>query len=144
MIWRAHTLYREPGADAIADVDVDGDGDVLRFGCRTLRFSSMSPAYLRAASDNGEMFTLRKRSLTVSRYSARCGTASGCRDYTVHRVGVRGRREIRNAEGELLALTTPRPDGALEVEAYVEPTVDLVFITWGLTYVDAAVRRTYY
>ncbi|OFP34628.1 MULTISPECIES: hypothetical protein [unclassified Corynebacterium] len=138
MIWREHTLYR--GQDAVADVDVDGDRDVLRFGCHTLRFRSMNPAHLRAESADGEEFAVRKRSLTVSRYTAHCGD----RDYTLTRVGMRGRREIRDAAGELCAVTTPKADGSLEVELHSALTLDLVFITWSLTYVDAAVRRTYY
>ena len=142
MIWREHTLYR--GQDAVADVDVDGDRDVLRFGCHTLRFRSMNPAHLRAESDVREEFALRKRSLTVSRYTAHCGDPRDGRDYTLSRVGVRGCREIRDAAGQLCAVTTPKHDGSLEVELHAPLTLDLVFITWALTYVDAAVRRTYY
>ncbi|WP_297589901.1 hypothetical protein [uncultured Corynebacterium sp.] len=140
MIWREHTLYREVTGETIATVDVSERGDVLRFGCHTLRFRSMNPAHLRAESADGEEFALRKRSLTVSRYTAHCGDL----EYTLTRVGVRGRREIRDAAGELLALTTPKADGSLEVELHAALTLDLAFITWSLTYVDAAVRRTYY
>lgn len=138
MIWREHTLYR--GQEALAEVDADGDCDVLRYGCHELRFRSMNPAHLRAVSAGGEEFVLRKRSLTVSRYTAHCTD----RDYTLSRVGVRGCREIRDAAGELCAVTTPKHDGSLEVELHAALTLDLVFITWALTYVDAAVRRTYY
>ncbi|SNV78561.1 Uncharacterised protein [Corynebacterium imitans] len=138
MIWRAHTLYR--GQEALADVAVADGGDVLRYGCHELRFRSMNPARLRAVSAGGEEFVLRKRSLTVSRYTAHCAD----RDYTLSRVGVRGCREIRDAAGQLCAVTTPKHDGSLEVELHAALTLDLVFITWALTYVDAAVRRTYY
>lgn len=138
MIWRAHTLYR--GQEALADVAVADGGDVLRYGCHELRFRSMNPARLRAVSAGGEEFVLRKRSLTVSRYTAHCAD----RDYTLSRVGVRGCREIRDAAGQLCAVTTPKADGSLEVELHAALTLDLVFITWALTYVDAAVRRTYY
>ena len=138
MIWRAHTLYR--GQEALADVAVADGGDVLRYGCHELRFRSMNPARLRAVSAGGEEFVLRKRSLTVSRYTAHCAD----RDYTLSRVGVRGCREIRDAAGQLCAVTTPKADGSLEVELHAPLTLDLVFITWALTFVDAAVRRTYY
>lgn len=140
MIWRERTLYREVTGETIATVDVSECGEVLRFERHTLRFRSMNPAHLRAETDDGEEFALRKRSLTVSRYTAHCAD----RDYTLTRVGVRGRREIRDAAGELRAVTTPKTDGSLEVELHAALTLDLAFITWSLTYVDAAVRRTYY
>ena len=144
MIWREHTLYREATGETVAVVDESESGDVLRFGCHDLRFRSMNPAHLRAASADGEEFVLRKRSLTVSRYTAHCGGPRDGRDYTAYRFGARGRREIRDAAGQLCAVTTPKADGSLKVELCGEPTLDLVFITWALTYVDAAVRRTYY
>lgn len=140
MIWREHTLHREATGETVAAVDVSESGDVLRFGCHELRFRSMNPAHLRAVSAGGEEFVLRKRSLTVSRYTAHCADC----DYTLSRVGVRGCREIRDAAGQLCAVTTPKADGSLEVELHAAITLDLVFITWALTYVDAAVRRTYY
>lgn len=140
MIWREHTLHREATGETVAAVDVSESGDVLRYGCHELRFRSMNPAHLRAASADCEEFVLRKRSLTVSRYTAHCAD----RDYTLSRVGVRGCREIRDAVGQLCAVTTPKHDGSLEVELHAALTLDLVFITWALTYVDAAVRRTYY
>ena len=140
MIWREHTLYREATGETVAAVDVSESGDVLRYGCHELRFRSMNPAHLRAASADCEEFVLRKRSLTVSRYTAHCAD----RDYTLSRVGVRGCREIRDAAGELCVVTTPKHDGSLEVDLHAALTLDLVFITWALTYVDAAVRRTYY
>lgn len=144
MIWREHTLYREATGETVAAVDVSESGDVLRFGCHELRFRSMNPAHLRAVSAGGEEFVLRKRSLTVSRYTAHCGDPRDGRDYTLSRVGVRGCREIRDAAGELCVVTTPKHDGSLEVELHAALTLDLVFMTWALTYVDAAVRRTYY
>lgn len=140
MIWREHTLYREATGETVAAVEESESGDVLRYGCHELRFRSMNPAHLRAVSAVGEEFVLRKRSLTVSRYTAHCGG----RDYTLSRVGVRGCREIRDAAGQLCAVTTPKAHGSLEVELHAPLTLDLVFITWALTYVDAAVRRTYY
>lgn len=121
----------------------DGDdcsGDVLRFGEHVLRFTSVDPTHLRAVSETGEVFSLRKRSWTVARYEANCGG----RVYAADRRGIRGRREVRDAAGTIIAVTAPRANGDLALDVRGELTLDVVCISWALTYVDANARRTLY
>ena len=103
----------------------------------------------------GGEYALRKAGLTVSRYVAICAG----RRYTCNRTGfdflagaITPKREIRDASGELIAVTRGFPSGELGVNV-AEPTlrsggvgevqmVDLAFISWALTFVDAPARRT--
>lgn len=123
-----------------ADVGPADAGDVLRFGEHVLRFTSVDPTHLRAVSETGEVFSLRKRSWTVARYEANCGG----RVYAADKRGIRGRREVRDAAGTIVAVTAPRANGDLALDVRGELTLDLVCISWALTYVDANARRTLY
>ncbi|WP_342318202.1 hypothetical protein [Corynebacterium mayonis] len=122
-----------------APFDASFDSGVLSVGCVQLRILSDSGEDVRAVTPEGAAFRLRKVSLTVNRYEASCDG----REYEANRT--RGsRREIRNAEGSIVARTRAHLDGSLEVDlaGTPAPEVDVGFITWALTYVDTPGRRT--
>ena len=123
-----------------------------------LRITSDNPAKFRAFDvATNEEYLLRKAGFTVSRYAADCAG----RPYTLNRSGfdllsgaITPKREIRDGAGELIAVTRGFPSGELGVDV-AEPTlradgfdeiqlVDLAFMTWALTFVDAPARRTRY
>lgn len=123
-----------------------------------LRITSDNPAKFRAFDvATSEEYLLRKAGFTVSRYAADCAG----RRYTLNRSGfdllsgaITPKREIRDGAGELIAVTRGFPSGELGVDV-AEPTlradgfdeiqlVDLAFMTWALTFVDAPARRTRY
>lgn len=123
-----------------------------------LRITSDNPAKFRAFDiATSDEYLLRKAGFTVSRYAADCAG----RRYTLNRSGfdllsgaITPKREIRDAAGELIAVTRGFPSGELGVDV-AEPTlradgfdeiqlVDLAFMSWALTFVDAPARRTRY
>ena len=142
MIWRDNLLIREdddPPAEGGVRIAAVEDG-TLRFGATALRFTSENPADLRAEGAHGERFAARKTSLTVARYAADCNGAA----YELNRTGLRPRREIVDSQGNIVALTAARANGDLAVTVPREITLDIVFMTWCLTLIDAPVRRTRY
>lgn len=132
MRWQGTSLIDAPTPASFTD-------GVLEFGEHRLRFVSQDPVDVRAVDQDGRPYRLRKAGLTVSRYEAVCDT----RVYTARR-SFGKRREIVRADGSVAATTQARADGALEVAPAGELTLDLVFISWALTYVDASARRTLY
>ena len=151
MIWQGSLLLDDHRSIAEATPDT-----VTVFGGTVLRVTSDNPVRFRAFDvGTGGEYELRKAGLTVSRYVASCAG----RRYTCNRTGfdflasaITPKREIRDASGELIAVTRGFPSGELGVNV-VEPTlrsggvgemVDLAFISWALTFVDAPARRTRY
>lgn len=134
MIWQGASLYDDttPLAEATPTT--------ITVGERTLRITSDNPArFIALADDTREQFTLRKAGLTVSRYTAECAG----HHYTLRRRGLH--REIRDGVGTLVATTRGMASGDLQVEVLGEaPLVDVVFMTWALTFVDTPARRTLY
>ena len=134
MIWQGALLYDDTTSLA------EATPTAITVGERTLRITSDNPArFIALADDTREQFTLRKAGLTVSRYAAECAG----RHYTLRR---RGRtREIRDGAGALVATTRGRANGDLQVDMLFDaPLVDVVFMTWALTFVDTPARRTFY
>lgn len=143
MIWQGFSLI--DGHRALATATPDS----VTAGHTVLRITSDNPVKFRAFDvASGDEYELRKAGITVSRYAADCAG----RHYTLRRAGLR--RDIRDASGELVAVVRGRASGDLEVDV-AEPTlrvggfgelelVDLAFMTWGLTLVDAPARRTRY
>jgi len=132
--------------------------DTITVGETVLRVTSDNPVKFRAFDvATNEEYLLRKAGFTVSRYAADCAG----RRYSLNRAGfdllsgaITPKREIRDGGGELLAVTRGFPSGDLGVDV-AEPMlradgfdeiqlVDLVFISWALTFVDAPARRTRY
>ena len=154
MIWQGSLLLDDHRSIAHSTPDT-----VTVFGGTAnetvLRITSDNPVRFRAFDvGTGGEYELRKAGLTVSRYVASCAG----RRYTCNRTGfdflagaITPKREIRDA-GELIAVTRGFPSGELGVNVE-EPTlrsggvgevqmVDLAFISWALTFVDAPARRT--
>ena len=134
MIWQGSSLLDAPTTASVADGE-------LRMGAQKLRLTSEDPTDVRAFAPDGSAYRLRKAGFTVARYEATCDA----RAYTARRT--RGaRRDITDSSGRVVAVTHGRADGSLEVHPVGDPTPermrDLVFITWGLTYVDCPTRRT--
>ncbi|SDR81600.1 hypothetical protein [Corynebacterium timonense] len=132
MRWQGTTLVDAPTPASVTD-------GVLEFGRHRLRFVSEDPTDVRAVDPEGRAFRLRATGLTVARYEAQCDT----RTYTARRTSGK-RREIARADGTIAATTHGRPDGSLDVTPRGELTLDLVFISWALTYVDTPTRRMRY
>lgn len=110
-----------------------------------LRVVSDNPADIRAVTLDGREFQLVKRSLTVARYDAVCDQ----RTYTVRRTGgslIHKRRSVVNASGELVATTIAHPSGKIDVVPALAdaPELDLGFIGWGLSLVDAPINNLRY
>ena len=154
MIWQGASLIDDQRSIA------QSTPDTITVGETVLRVTSDNPVKFRAFDvATNEEYLLRKAGFTVSRYAADCAG----RRYTLNRSGfdllsgaVTPKREIRNndGDGELIAVTRGFPSGELGVEV-AEPTlraagfdeiqlVDLAFMTWALTFVDAPARRTRY
>lgn len=152
MIWRGASLIDDQRPIA------HSTPDTITVGETVLRITSDNPVMFRAFDvATNEEYLLRKAGFTVSRYAADCAG----RRYTLNRSGfdllsgaITPKREIRNNDGELLAVTRGFPSGELGVDV-AEPTlraagfdeiqlVDLAFMTWALTFVDAPARRTRY
>ena len=152
MIWRGSTLYDDHRSIA------QSTPDTITVGETVLRVTSDNPVKFRAFDvATNEEYLLRKAGFTVSRYAADCAG----RRYSLNRSGfdllsgaITPKREIRDASGELIAVTRGFPSGELGVNV-AEPTlrsggvgevqmVDLAFMSWALTFVDAPARRTRY
>lgn len=134
MIWQGASLVDDTTPLAKATPST------ITVGERTLRITSDNPTrFIALDDDTREQFTLRKAGLTVSRYAAECAG----RRYTLCR---RGRaREIRDGAGAPVATTRGRANGDLQVDMLFDaPLVDVVFMTWALTFVDTPARRTLY
>ena len=152
MIWRGASLIDDQRPIA------QSTPDTITVGETVWRITSDNPVMFRAFDvATNEEYLLRKAGFTVSRYAADCAG----RRYTVNRSGfdllsgaVTPKREIRDGDGELIAVTRGFPSGELGVDV-AEPTlradgfdeiqlVDLAFMAWALTFVDAPARRTRY
>lgn len=152
MIWRGSSLLDDQRSIA------QSTPDSLTAGETVLRIVSDNPAKFRAFDvATNEEYLLRKTGFTVSRYAAACAG----RRYTLNRSGfdllsgaIAPKREVRDNAGELIAVTRGFPSGELDVDV-AEPTllaawfdeiqlVDLAFMTWALTFVDAPARRMRY
>lgn len=110
-----------------------------------LRVVSDDPADIRAVAADRREFQLVKRSLTVARYDAVCDQ----RTYTVRRTGrsvIHKRRSVVDASGQLVATTIAHPSGEIDVvPALAEaPELDLGFIVWGLSLIDAPMNHLRY
>lgn len=120
--------------------------DSILVGGEALTVASDNPADIRAVAADGRTYRLRKRGLTVSHYEADCAG----RVYSVRRAGgglTRKRREILDASGTLVGVTTARPSGEIELEsaaATATQQADLEFIARGLLLVDAPATNTRY
>ena len=152
MIWQGASLIDDQRSIA------ESTPDTITVGETVLRVTSDNPAKFRAFDvATNEEYLLRKAGFTVSRYAADCAG----RRYTLNRSGfdllsgaITPKREIRDGAGELIAVTRGFPSGELGVDV-AEPTlradgfdeiqlVDLAFMSWALTFVDAPARRTRY
>ncbi|OFT85118.1 hypothetical protein [Corynebacterium sp. HMSC29G08] len=117
---------------------------------------STKATHVRASTIDGRTYTLRKRSITVSKYVADCDG----RIYTARRRGsspLHKRREIMDADGRLVGTTESTPDGNIELTVIDnsatnsatgsaaagdrELDVDLGFIAWALSFVDAPINN---
>ncbi|WP_165164239.1 hypothetical protein [Corynebacterium qintianiae] len=137
MIWQGSSLIDGPSNVA------EATPNELQCGSSTLRLNTSSPADIRAVAPDGAAYRLHKAGLTVSRYRADCGG----RAYALHRTSGK-RREILDADGRVIARTRGLASGGLEVDPVPglapEVMLDLVFMSWALTFVDAPARRTVY
>ncbi|MDN8577205.1 hypothetical protein RIU96_10760 [Corynebacterium sp. Z-1] len=140
MIWQGSSLLDGPTTVA------EATADAVVVGAVTLSVSSSSPADVRATAPDGSTFRVAKAGLTVSRYRAECAG----RTYALNRTSGK-RREILDAEGRVIARTRGLPNGDLEVdwaakaqERGAGAMLDVVFMSWALTFVDAPTRRTLY
>ena len=115
------------------------------------RIVSENPADLRAVgvggAIDGEEFRFVKRSLTVARYEAICDAAGPApRTYTARRTGgsfMEKRRLLIDGAGNPIATTHGLPNGEIRIDQ-VHPAaveLDLGFIAWALSYVDAPMRN---
>ena len=126
---------------------------------------STKATHVRATTIDGHPYSLRKRSITVSKYVADCDG----RTYTVRRRGsspLHKRREITDADGRLVGTTEATPDGNIELTVMdnsaaisgadrassadrasaADPAnrqldVDLGFIAWALSFIDAPITN---
>lgn len=126
---------------------------------------STKATHVRATTIDGHPYTLRKRSITVSKYVADCDG----RTYTVRRRGsspLHKRREIMDADGRLVGTTESTPEGNIELTVIDTPAaisgadrassadrasaadpanrqldVDLGFIAWALSFIDAPITN---
>lgn len=134
MAWRWREGVLVDSADAAC---ATASSDLLRFRDVRLTIASTMPALVRAGD-----YSLRKQGLTVQVYAASCAG----RQYLVRRTGFgpSKRREILSASGAVVA-TTRAVAGGRELELRCnELNLDVVFISWALTWIDLPVRRTYY
>ncbi|MGV0389427.1 hypothetical protein [Corynebacterium sanguinis] len=140
MIWQGRSLVDGPTTVA------EATADAVVVGAVTLSVSSSSPADVRATAPDGSTFRVAKAGLTVSRYCAECAG----RTYALNRTSGK-RREILDADGRVVARTRGLASGDLEVDLAgsaadegPEVLLDVVFMSWALTFVDAPTRRTLY
>ena len=106
---------------------------------------STKATHVRATTIDGHPYSLRKRSITVSKYVADCDG----RTYTVRRRGsspLHKRREITDADGRLVGTTESTPEGNIELTVIDTPAnrqldVDLGFIAWALSFIDAPITN---
>ncbi|GAA0215008.1 hypothetical protein [Corynebacterium riegelii] len=116
---------------------------------------STKATHVRASTIDGRTYSLRKRSITVSKYVADCDG----RIYTARRRGsspLHKRREITDADGRLVGTTESTPEGNIELTVIDnsdnsatgsaaagdrELDVDLGFIAWALSFVDAPINN---
>ncbi|WP_276906915.1 hypothetical protein [Corynebacterium riegelii] len=106
---------------------------------------STKATHVRASTIDGRTYSLRKRSITVSKYVADCNG----RTYTVRRRGsspLHKRREITDADGRLVGTTESTPEGNIELTVIDTPAnrqldVDLGFIAWALSFIDAPITN---
>lgn len=113
---------------------------------------STKATHVRASTIDGRTYSLRKRSITVSKYVADCDG----RIYTARRRGsspLHKRREIMDADGRLVGTTESTPDGNIELTVIDnsatasaaaggrELDVDLGFIAWALSFIDAPINN---
>lgn len=149
MIWQGSELIDAASGAVLAQgssdrITFDPGGDEV-----TLEIVSDNPSRFWASSgdfsfdSDGVDYVLERASFTTSAYVARCGDET----YTLQRKSSgfsSARRIIAHADGTPVAVTRARPNGDLEVNARGPLTLDLVFMTWGLTFVDTPNRRTLY
>ena len=143
MIWQGASLIDDQRSVA------HSTSDTVTVGETVLRVTSDNPVKFRAFDvATNEEYLLRKAGFTVSRYTL---NRSG---FDLLSGAITPKREIRDGAGELIAVTRGFPSGELGVDV-AEPTlradgfdeiqlVDLAFMTWALTFVDAPARRTRY
>ena len=113
---------------------------------------STKATHVRASTIDGRTYSLRKRSITVSKYVADCDG----RIYTARRRGsspLHKRREIMDEDGRLVGTTESTPDGNIELTVIDnsatasaaaggrELDVDLGFIAWALSFIDAPINN---
>lgn len=144
MIWQSTSLIDGP-----VNAHFDETSNTLIAGSEALQFTSTDPTDLRAVDADGRTYRLVKRSITVARYEAICGAdGEAGRRYTARRAGgfIDRRRDIANETGEPVAVAVGKLNGDLELRptGAEAPFMDLLFISWALTYVDAPTRRTLY
>lgn len=149
MIWKGNELLDATTGTVLAEatsdsITFDPSGTPV-----TLEITSDNPSDFRAAAGDftfaadGAGFVLERTSFTTSVYVARCED----RSYTLQRKSsgfLSTRRFISKADGTPVAVTRAQPNGDLEVNARRPLDIDLVFMTWALTYVDTPARRTLY
>ncbi|MDO5098647.1 MAG: hypothetical protein Q4D85_07795 [Corynebacterium sp.] len=142
--WVDDELLAEDGrviAHVTADLlVVDGHRLLLESAVGT----GMGVARLRATSDCGSVFTLRKASMTVRLLQVTCGD----RKYTLERDSMwRTARTIRSETGESLGTISTKISGVVQVslvDAASVPIVDLAFFSYGCVLIDAAVKNLRY
>lgn len=140
-VWEGNELY-DSHKSLIAQVR----SDVLIMGQRRLLIEySPGPQFftVRATSDDGKLYRMVQQGFTVSHLQAHCDG----RTYTLDRTNWWSKqREIVNSANHTVATVRPLISGKVEVmdgPAIDEsPSLDLIFMTWGLVLVDSPVRRT--
>ncbi|MCT1425988.1 hypothetical protein M3G07_06565 [Corynebacterium sanguinis] len=140
MIWQGSSLLDGPTTVA------EATADAVVCGAVTLKVCSTAPSNFLATAPDGSTYRVEKAGLTVSRYRAHCDG----RSYALNRTSGK-RREILDAEGRVIARTRGLPNGDLEVdwagkaqERGAGAMLDVVFMSWALTFIDAPTRRTLY
>ncbi|WP_257160507.1 hypothetical protein [Corynebacterium cystitidis] len=140
-VWRGNELF-----DANSVLIAHVRSDVLIMGRKRLLVEyTPGPRHftVRATADDGTLYTITQQGFTVGQLAGRCDD----RPYSLNRVRWWSKeREILDAAGAVVARAQPLISGMVEVidEPAIDdvPTLDLVFLTWGLVLVDSPVRRT--
>lgn len=153
MIWQGNSLIDASGTTLAEFFPEADDASVLRTrGVIAVGAARIDAAHtagalrwkvdgaLRGGAETGERFTVRVQGVGVGTLEARCGS----RRYTLERETMLGKkRVIIDAEGIVVAETAPKGQADLAVEVRrVVPDVDLAFMVWALTLIDAPARRT--
>lgn len=148
MIWQGTSLIDATSGQTLASatrdfITLELDGAPAQ----KLRITSDNPSLFQAESagytfraGTGD-YVLERSSFTTSLYVAHCAG----RGYTLQRKSsgfVSARREINRADGTTVAVTRSLPNGDLEVITRCPLDMDIVFMTWALTFVDTPTRRT--